>query len=905
MKTWIASCKNGIMRNKWVIVGILLVTLYVFSNYLTGYQLSFTNVNYSFAPFDSAQVATDGPMLSDIADSHYPTISHAYYNEEGFSLWDSDIALGRSAGTIAEYMNPMNWVHLFPFGIAIFLKAFSEFAIGFAGMFLFMRSLGVKRYAASLSGVIYIFSASIVVWLGWSHSDVAVWAPFLFFAIEKLMETLQLKYMFLTALVVYLMLIVGMPTYTAYFMYLAGLYIVIFTVKRHWNEKRKIFIVGGMFAVGVILAVLASLPYTITLLGDVVGNGYMDSRTAYGEAKLSWGYLRTFLFPYMREGLSMHTNESTLFVGAFSVTLLPFALCNMRAKKRNGFFAAATVAVFLLIFTDALNVIYTHLPMINTSLKYRVIVLLMFTMSVLTGITLNDCIVNKDYYRKKPWLLAVAAVWIVGAVLVICKDLVEPYTKITCNMGIFMMLLAACVALLVKKDYKPVYVLLAVLVAYNSASFAKEYLPWIEADVSVVPEATDSVTFMMDNTADEERIAGLGTWTLFPNTPSYYDLNDIRMHGFEATNADMQAYYKTVDNEAYLTNTRLELNTIENYELLKYMGVKYLYGETVGDMIPVGGDAAHSKAYGAVVSGSTLRQTVDLESDLQMLSILFATYGNPVQSTDDVTVTLLTEDASTVVYQTAIPAERIKDNKNVNILVDAAASIEKGRYMLELTFGDLQSDTITVWMKEQEGSVVSGSNGDVPGAIAMWATYASDDLDLVYQGEDGLVIAQMTEYADKAELAESVTVYSSEDDVLFAMAQDYADNAAFLVSDDVALSYDQPLEVGEGVTSVVYEDDRVVIRCNTAYERYLMLNDYYDEDWKAYVNGEAVSVEKINYLMRGVKIGAGEDITVEFRYEPQRLYMFTCISLAVIVMTIVLFAFHRKEQRFVDKLAGK
>lgn len=905
MKSRMSSLWNGIVRHKWILLGIVLVTLFVFSNYIVGFKLSFTNVNYSFAPFDSTATAIDGPLLSDIADSHYPTIMHAFYNDEGISLWDSDIALGRSAGTIAEYMNPMNWVHVFPFGLAIFLKAFSEFAIGFAGMYLFMRSIGIRKYAASLSGVVYAFSASIVMWLGWAHSDVAVWAPFLFFAIEKLMETVHIKYMFLIALVVYIMLIVGMPTYTAYFMYLAGLYIVIFTIKRHWHQKRNIFIVGGMFAVGVILAVAASLPYTITLLGDVVGNGYMGSRASYGEAQLSWGYLRTLLFPYMRDGLTMHTNESTLFVGVISVVVLPFSLCNMRAKKRNLFFVAATVAVFLLIFTGVLNVVYTHLPMINTSLKYRVIVLLMFTMAVLTGITLNDIFVNKDYYRKKPWLIAVAVVWIVGALLIIGKDLIEPYTKITCAMGVFMMVLAGCIALLVKKDYKPVYALLAVLVCFNSAWFVREYLPWVDADAPIIPSATDSVTYMAENTQAQERIAGIGTWTLFPNTPSYYELNDIRMHGFEATNADMSAYYKTIDNDAYLTNTRLELNTIENYELLQYMGVKYIYGEAVGEAIPVGADAPHSKAYGAVAPHSSLYQTITLEDDPQMLSILLATYGNTPQSDSKVVISLTAKDTSERVFETTIPVSQIKDNAKLNVMLDTETPIQQGTYIVELAFGDLQTDTITVWMKEDAQSVVSGSNGDMPGAMAMWATYPSEKLSPVYSGDDGLMVAQMTAYADKAELAETLTVCAAEDEVLSTMASGYVDNAAFTVGTDATVGYDRPLERDEGATVMEYTDDRVVIRCRSYQERYLVLNDYYDADWKAYINGEEVAVEKINYLMRGVKINGGdEDIVVEFCYEPTRLFAFTYVSLAVIVIAVVLFVFHRRLQAGVDKLKG-
>ena len=178
--------------------------------------------------------------------------------------------------------------------------------------------------------------------MGWSHSDVAVIAPLLFYAMEKLMSTMKVKYMLLVALSVYLMLIVGMPTYAAYFMYLAGVYIVVFTCIRHWKNKRNIFMIGGMFALGVVLATLASLPYTYTLLSTVGSNGYSDSRLSYATHTLGWEYIRTFLFPYVRSGLDIHINESTLYAGVVAVVLLPFVFINNRKKKRNLFFLSSS-----------------------------------------------------------------------------------------------------------------------------------------------------------------------------------------------------------------------------------------------------------------------------------------------------------------------------------------------------------------------------------------------------------------------------------------------------------------------------------------------------------------------------------------------------------------------------------
>ena len=764
MKT--ENAKKFLLKNKWFFIGAALVILYVFSNFLYGYKLSFTNMNYSFPPFNSTGTATAGPLLSDIADSHYPSVFRIFYSNEGFTLWDSDIGLGRGLDSIVFLMNPMEWVYVLPMGIAVFLKTFFEFALGFYFMFLFVRSIGLNKYSAALSGTIYAFSSVIVVWLGWPHSDVAVWAPLLFYAIEKLINTLKIQYMFLVALSVYMMLIVTMPTYAAYFMYLAGVYIVVFTFKKHWKNKRNIFIVGGLFALGVILATVASLPYTYTLLNSVASNGYMDSRASYSTAKLGWEYARTFIYPYIREGMNMHINESTIYVGLATVAFLPLVFCNNKFKRRNIFFVIASLVIFALIFTDLFTFIYTKLPLINTSLKFRVITLLTFTLSVLMGITVNDITVNREYYKKKFWIFGVAAVWAAALVYKASQGLMQDYSKHIIYTVVFIALVLTCALLFtVTKKKRSIFLfVLAALIILDSAFFAKRYLPWIAADAEVMPKPTDSVSYMMDNTAEEERIAGVGNWVFFPNTPAYYGLNDVRMHGFETTNSDVQTYYKTIDKFCYASNTRQEFHNIENITLLKYLGVKYIYGTA----------------------------------------------------------------------------------ESVTALIDNAKA---------------------------QGSII----GDA------------------YNGEDSLTVAELNEYSDKVELVEKTFVCETEETVLQFMASDYIDNAAFIIADE-SQEYDKPLTENEKIELVTYQDNYVKILCTTESERYVTLNDYYNENWSAYINGEKVDMQKANYLMRAVKVGSGEDIVIEFKYEPNSYYVIVAIAFAVILLCVVLFIFKNKLQ---------
>jgi len=81
-----------------------------------------------------------------------------------------------------------------------------------------------------------------------------------------------------------------------------------------------------------------------------------------------------------------------------------------------------------------------------------------------------------------------------------------------------------------------------------------------------------------------------------------------------------------------------------------------------------------------------------------------------------------------------------------------------------------------------------------------------------------------------------------------------------------------------------YEPKRVVIEAETSATAVLLLNDRYDEDWNAYVDGKPVKVMRANYIARGIKLDPGKH-QVEFRFEPPVNALY--ISLLGLLATIV------------------
>ena len=57
----------------------------------------------------------------------------------------------------------------------------------------------------------------------------------------------------------------------------------------------------------------------------------------------------------------------------------------------------------------------------------------------------------------------------------------------------------------------------------------------------------------------------------------------------------------------------------------------------------------------------------------------------------------------------------------------------------------------------------------------------------------------------------------------------------------------------------------------------LLVNDKYDLDWKAFVDGRPAALMRANYIMRGVMVPAGSH-TVEFRFRPSIGALYVTIS---------------------------
>lgn len=650
--TKIVVSRNARIAALAVTAGLIALLLYVYNPVIFGnWNYSYTNCLYRWKPFASENVVTQGYCYSDITDNVLP-IAYATLHQGLISAWVPTFSIGAPM-TVNLYFSPFNYLYLLPFDIAMPLIAIAKVVIAFLGMYFFLRQLGYTSRGGFIAGTTYALSAAMVTWQGWPHTEVGAWAPWLFLVLDKLVKELRAKYIVWTAILTFLMLMAGMPTFAAYFFYLGFVYAAFYACRMYWGRWRRLAatLIAGIGAV--MIGAIMSLPYTAELLGSVGSNGYSDSRLYWSSIGMPLEQLQTMFFPFMTTQSPMNNIEGMLYTGVLAIITVAFTAIRFRGKTRAGFFACSAVIVGVLLFTPALDIVFTRLPMINTSYKFRIVVLLNFSLAVLFGINMDDLLIRViDTLRERLVVWGVAAMALVvylyaayrtrGTPLVGTPSvdqgeygpLQRRIAYLTVGVFLVVVLLRTCVPLLsrfvagqvgrtavVAVMNKVVSVLctvaLCAVVVVDTGYFATQYLPLTQKGSSAIPQATSTIKYLQENTKSGEKIVGKNV-DLPVDSAMFYGLRDIRGHALSMTNPDIKAYYTAIDKSAYessLTNTVFKNASNEN--LLRYLGVKFIVSSETQEDDPEYSSGEGMKAVGD--DGLLVKELDDPAPEVQLV----------------------------------------------------------------------------------------------------------------------------------------------------------------------------------------------------------------------------------------------------------------------------------------------
>ena len=902
--------RRGIAKHRNAIISCTLGLFVLFFSsygylYATGWRFSFTNFTYSQSPFSSLHVSTRGPWLSDVADNVLPTMWAAFH-PLNITTWFSSSGIGFAQG-MDVYLFPLNWLYALPFDVAQPLVSIVKVAIAFTAMFFFIRQIGYTWRGAFIGGASYSLCSVMVMWNGWPHSSVTMLAPLLFLILDKLLTKLTVRRYIALSVVVYLMLVAGMPTYAAYFLYFSGAYMLFYGIRVYRKTLRRLLSYSGWFLVSVVAGGLLSLPYTLQLLDSVGSNGYADTRKSYAASTLSLSQLKTLLFPYLPTSMSIHLNEGTLFVGVLAIVTLPLTVMHFRRKPRVGFFAVSAAVLSLLIFTHVLDGAYQLLPMINSSLKFRVLVLLEFSLSVLLGANADDLLTCKfSDFRDKIRFGIAAFFGIIGYIVVLFRVFplihasdseIQMHIWIGCAVVCtYALVVAARIITNASWCINGCVVVLFCVVGLDMGYFSYHYWPAIDSGSTSIPAKTSTISQLQNGTKDREKIVNVGSWDLFPMTNVFYGLRNINGHGFVYTNTDVSSYFTSINSDAFSASpTRPTFSDIDSggENLLKYLGVKYVTGSSSSFGSP-NTSTAEKVPFGPLKNGMSFTQSFTATANGLHSIGLYVGLTAHARTQGTLTVSVRDVDSGTIVASSARHLKDITDNSEVLFSFNSLKNSRGREYEVIVRVNDPTGEGVALYTTTTDS--YAGEPGDdlspASGDLAMNCLYSD-----VTVNNDGLAVKRFNSYSRQIQLTDDVEIRDSDQSVLDAMRKSFSQKTVYLSTESgspqaSSLANQTKLQSDEKVTNISESSNgNMTFSVTVDRTRMVVVNEYNDGNWTAYIDGKQTSIYKGNYLFRAIEVPEGTH-EIKLVYRPKNLYRtlaFSAFIGGVMIAVIVFF----------------
>jgi hypothetical protein len=210
-------------------------------------------------------------------------------------LWHGFMMGGRPFAAIpnAGY-SPFNLPHtLLPTWYAFGLRKALELGVAIGFTFLFLRRLGLGRYAALLGGFVYAYSGFQVVWTNWAQGRIGALIPALFWAVERIVQSPRARSAIPLAVVTAVMWLEGFPAVTVWALVFAAGYGMVRVARRRMRESLPVVSVAlAGVVLGVSLAAFQLLPF-LSMLGDID----VESRERHPVSTLARRTLATSAVP--------------------------------------------------------------------------------------------------------------------------------------------------------------------------------------------------------------------------------------------------------------------------------------------------------------------------------------------------------------------------------------------------------------------------------------------------------------------------------------------------------------------------------------------------------------------------------------------------------------------------------
>jgi hypothetical protein len=349
-------------------------------------------------------VSPKNPLLADITFLFHPSTMYGATEIRAgrFPLWNP-----HTFGGVPFFANPQTALlfpltalaYVLPYSTALTLMSLLKLSTAGLGMYWFLRRLSVERFPALLAGMTFSFSALLVTWLQWSYASAVSLLPLLFATTELVRERRDGRSVAALSVVVALAVFAGYPQRLPFWLALLGLWVL---YRARDMPRRGAFLAGaaGGVTLGIVLAAVQLLPFIEYARSSAV-LAYRTDWMIYFP--LPFRAVIAILMPYFFGSTTGHDfwgpanfNEISLSVGIVPWLALPVTVVAAWSRTGTKYFVALLALSAAVVYgVPVAGSALASLPLLATTIAVRNADVLVFAMTVLTGLGL-DAIIKID-----------------------------------------------------------------------------------------------------------------------------------------------------------------------------------------------------------------------------------------------------------------------------------------------------------------------------------------------------------------------------------------------------------------------------------------------------------------------------------------------------------------------------
>jgi len=297
------------------------------------------------------------------------------------------------------------------------------------GMYMFIRSLGRSRSAATLSAVAFMFCGFMTTWMAYGTLGyAALCLPYALWAVTSYIKNKKWWYLVILAVSLAVSFVSGHFQISLYVLSATLLYILFMTLSsRSWKQGIMLVIVA---ACGVLIA---SPQILLTFQAYMAST--RSSSFVQGEV-IPWKYFVTVFSPdfygnpVTRNDWFGHYAEWASYVGVIPLMLALFGVIR-KPKGYVRFFALLAVVALFFAYPTPLNTLLfaLKLPVVSTSAASRIIILCSFSLAALSAFGMDELTTLWKTKKMTNFSLFAAGVVLLLVIVWFIVMVVEPFTN--------------------------------------------------------------------------------------------------------------------------------------------------------------------------------------------------------------------------------------------------------------------------------------------------------------------------------------------------------------------------------------------------------------------------------------------------------------------------------------------